>query len=292
MGSLWRRSGAIERYADDLPSAGAKAYFFSGGTTTPLVVYQDAGESAAHPHPLEADADGRWPAVFIPYTVAYDERVTTADDVQLTYFQSVPNPDPINLTVTIPATEKVQTGMIHAEFLESAKSGYVRLNGLTLGNAASGATERANADTAALFEYLWNNLSDTLAAVSTGRGASAAADYAANKTITLPDLRATVLVGTDDMGAPSGNLFGGFAFTLGDRDTAGSRIGANGITLTEAQLPAHRHTVERGSPGAGSADGFANNIAVTTAGQTDLTGSGALVNNMPRSILVCWYIKL
>jgi hypothetical protein len=35
-------------------------------------------------------------------------------------------------------------------------SGFVRCNARTIGSATSGGTERQNADTQALFEYLWN----------------------------------------------------------------------------------------------------------------------------------------
>src|SRR6266566_315904 len=119
MGSLWNRSGTVERFADDLRATGAKAYFFLGGTTTPMSVFRDSGESSAHPNPVVADANGRWPDVFVPYILSYDVRVTTADNVQLTYTLQIPNPDPVDLTVTIPADERVQTGMIHAELVNS-----------------------------------------------------------------------------------------------------------------------------------------------------------------------------
>lgn len=242
MGSLWHRSGTIERYADDLRASGAKAYFFTGGTTSPMSVYQDAGESAAHTHPVVADADGRWPDIFVPYTLSYDVRVTTADDVQLTFTQEIPNPDPVDLSVSAPSEQLVVTGMIHAELINGTKTSYVRLNGRTMGNAASGGTERANADTSALFTYLWNNLDNTAAPVSGGRGGSAAADFAANKTITLPDFRGALPIGLDDMGAAAGSFFSGLTFTSGTAITAGSRTGSNGVTLASGNLPAHSHS--------------------------------------------------
>jgi hypothetical protein len=65
----------------------------------------------------------------------------------------------------------------------------------TIGNASSSATGRANADTVDLFTLLWTNVTDTWAPVSTGRGGSAAADYAANKTIALPKTLGRALAG-------------------------------------------------------------------------------------------------
>lgn len=265
MGSLWNRSGTVERFADDIRAAGAKAYFFQGGTTTPFTVFRDSGESSAFSHPLVADADGRWPDVFVPYTTAFDVRVTTAGDVQLTYSLSIPNPNPVDVSVIVPSEETVQTGMTHFEFVQATKSGYVRLNGRTLGNAASGATERANADASALFIYLWNNMTNALAPVSTGRGGSGASDFAANKTITLPDCRGAAMIGLDDMGNSAAGQFAGLTFAAGDAVTPGSLVGGNSTTLTVGNMPAHAHT------GNTSTDGFhshTTNASGTTSGQS------------------------
>lgn len=253
MGSLWNRSGTIERYADDLVARGAQAFFYQGGTTTPMSVYRDAGESSAFTFPLSADADGRWPDVFVPYTLAagYDCLVKTADGVQLTFSQNVPNPNPVDVTVVIPPEERVQTGMIHAEMIQGTKTGYVRLNGRTIGSAASAASERANADTLNLFTYLWNNLTDTIAPVSTGRGGSAAADFGANKTIVLPSMQGAGFLGLDDMGAAAAGFFPGasISFSVGNATTPGSYTGVNGLALSAATLPAHTHTGTTASVG-------------------------------------------
>lgn len=315
MSSLWNRSGTIERYADDLRAAGAKAYFYIGDTVTPLTVYSDAAENSAHSHPVVADANGRWPDIFIPYITSYDVQVTTADDVQLTYTQMIPNPDPIDLSVTIPAENQVSTGMVHAELVNTTKAGYVRLNGRSIGNAASSGTERANADTEDLFTYLWNNLSDTIAPVSGGRGASAAADFAANKNIGLPDMRGAVPIGLDDMGNSAAGAFGSLSFATGDGVTPGSNIGDNEVTLVAGQIPSvatggpsgtHTHNyllpgalfveVQSGL-GTQVVSDLQNNAALTGNPNSDahthstVAGSTPL-NNLPVSVLVTWYIKL
>jgi hypothetical protein len=269
MGSLWNRSAVIERYADDLPAAGALAYFFLGGTVTPLSVYADALEASVLPTPVVADANGRWPDVFVPYTTSYDVRTTTADGVQLTYTTQIPNPNPVTVDVMTPVVSQVQTGMIHAELMAGVKTGYVRLNGRTIGNASSSATERANADTSALFTYLWNNLIDAIAPVSGGRGATAAADFAANKNITLPDGRGTMFVGLDDMGDVASGSFAGLSFIAGDAVTPGSFTGQNFLS-TEFFSP--------GSP----------------SHQAPFLPGLSLIayNNLPFSLLVTWFIKL
>lgn len=64
-------------------------------------------------------------------------------------------------------------------------------DGKTIGSATSGATARANADVQELFEFLWTTYDNTICPIqdSTGaastRGASAAADFAANKRLSL-----------------------------------------------------------------------------------------------------------
>lgn len=79
------------------------------------------------------------------------------------------------------------TGDVKLSTKTAADGGWVLMNDGTIGNAASGATTRAHADTAALFTHLWTVAADKECPVSGGRGASAAADYAANKTLKLAE---------------------------------------------------------------------------------------------------------
>ena len=73
-------------------------------------------------------------------------------------------------------------------------SGCIIPNGGTIGGAASGATTRANSDTADLFDFYWrltNNvdypIQDSTGAPTT-RGASSGSDFAANKRIPIPNV--------------------------------------------------------------------------------------------------------
>ena len=84
-------------------------------------------------------------------------------------------------------------------------AGRVRANGNSIGNAVSGASELASPVCQSLFQWLWNG--DPTLAVSGGRGATALADWNANKTIALPDFRGRTPFGIDGMGASaSGRL--------------------------------------------------------------------------------------
>lgn len=123
------------------------------------------------------------------------------------------------------------------QFLGSTlPDGYVLASGRTIGNAASGGTERAHADTEALFTMLWNDYSDALLPVSGGRGANAAADFAANKTIQVPDMRGRVPAGKDNMGGNDANRL-----TVLDGNTLGQSGGAETHQLSVAEMPSHDH---------------------------------------------------
>lgn len=243
MGIRWQRSGTVEFDNNAVKAAGCEAYFFSGGTTTPLTVYEDADETTPHDHPLVADANGRWPLVFIPYTASYDEKIVTSGGTQLSYHQEIPNADPVEASeAAVEDYELYQTGDWKITADTGDKEGYVRANGRTIGNSASGATERANDDTEDLFTFLWNKHANGILAVSGGRGASAAADFAANKTIAIYNARSASIVFADDMGNSAAGLGYGGSFTTGNATTTGSVGGANTHTLTESEIVAHQHT--------------------------------------------------
>jgi len=141
-----------------------------------------------------------------------------------------------------------QTGVIKDYIGTTAPSGYVLASGLTLGDASSGATGRANADTSDLFVLIYTSMSNSEAAVSGGRtgagtsAAEAAADYAAHKTIALPDLRGRVVAGDDNMGGTTASRI-----TNAGAGIVGTTNGASGgtqtVTLTTTELPAHTHTI-------------------------------------------------
>lgn len=121
-------------------------------------------------------------------------------------------------------------------------TGFVPMNGTTIGSAASNATGRANADT--LFAYIVNwALSATVAPIYTSagvlttRGANAVADFLANKALTVPSMRGTNLTGVDTMGGGTTTNLAGVPVSIGNTTTPGSVLGANLQGLVTANLP-------------------------------------------------------
>lgn len=87
------------------------------------------------------------------------------------------------------------TGDVKQTIKTVADTGWVLMNDKSIGDATSGATGRANADTSALYALIWDNVIDTWAPVVGGRGANAAADFAAHKAIALPKTLGRALAG-------------------------------------------------------------------------------------------------
>lgn len=195
--------------ATDYRAGGALAYFYVGGTSTPQPVFTTDDGGVPHTWPVEADANGVFPPIFIPYG-PFGYRVTTAGGTAISpNVLTVQNPAPPDSGggggIVVQADQILTTGDTMWRLQGGTRTGWVRMNEKTVGNTGSGATERANADTESVFTYLWNNCADTVAPVSGGRGATAAADFAANKTITVPTMQGIVAGGLDDMGGTAAN---------------------------------------------------------------------------------------
>lgn len=315
MAGIWNQSQSQLYDANGKPLIGAKAYFYLGGTTTPITTYSAyaLGGVNAQPNPLQTDGFGRWPSVFLDEADGfYHVRVATAQGVVIYDVDGVPIIGPAGGgggggDNPVDPNSVFKTGDLKERYDTDALAGWVRINGRTIGSATSGGTERANSDTQALFEHLWNK--DSALIVVGGRGASASADWLANKQITLPDGRGSTLVGLDTMGNIAANKIAA-AVALGWTG------GEEKHTLTTAEIPSHKHTgvtdVSGGhlhqnpygpSPSAGGTAGtgmFANGGVSNTLAAGDHThsfetanqGGGAAHNNVQPSLAVTIYIKL
>lgn len=193
-----------------------------------------------------------------------------------------------------------QTGMtiIH-EDTNLPSGGWVWANGQTIGDASSGATGRANADTLALFTQIWTafpqsvrplqNSSGTIVA----RGTNAAADYAANRRIPLRDMRGNVPAGWTTMGGATdsanllpvnalgvdGSVFGASGGEgLGHEPTLAEMFQhAHGTSALSVIIGNHQHYVASNAPSQAASTVLADNasaISVYGAPNDPFSGSG------------------
>jgi microcystin-dependent protein len=188
------------------------------------------------------------------------------------------------------AVETILVGSVHptgsgTQFWgTSAPDGWVLASGRTIGSGASGATERANNDTFALFELLWNSYSNTILAIqdsagsASTRGASASADFAANKRLPLIDLRGRTPVGKDNMGGSAASRITSAGSGV-DGLTLGAGGGAQTHTLTQAQLAAHLHTATAANDThSHNIDAGSGNATATRFGELATTNANVLAN--------------
>ena len=156
--------------------------------------------------------------------------------------------------------------ILHGYWGSAPPAGFIFADGRTIGDASSGATNRANVDTLALFTQLWNFADNTRFPVLPSRGGSASADWAAHKTITLPDHSGRVTAGRDDL---SGTNRNNLSTSIPLSTTRGATGGAQQQSIT---------VNTSGSITGGSASGT---VAGTTASENQgfvaaaASGSGA-----------------
>jgi hypothetical protein len=229
---------------------------------------------------------------------------------------------------------QVPTGTPVAAVSTTIPYGYVSANGTTIGNGSSNATGRANADTQFLFTLIWNSCSNAICPIYTSggaassRGATAAADYAANKALAVWNMNGSALMGADSQNGTTSTNLSNVPVTSGSRTAPGSVLGENLHTLVTGEIPSHNHSVFLNDPGHTHAGSFAaggglnnnsgggggalgaftvyssvssNTTGITvrdasggggTANQTATTGGGGSHNTVPRSTITYWNLKL
>lgn len=233
----------------------------------------------------------------------------------------------IAANTTAITTGTIATGFIQWRPTNEVLAGWVPLNGLSIGNAGSFATGRANADTQAAFVWVWTNFNDTECPVSGGRGGTALGDYALSKNIATPDMKGTGIVGHDTMGGSATTRLVGVPVISGAVNTAGSLLGENFHALSAAEhashfhavfagVETHDHSIDVGSSGGGvdqvtqgiagvgatitgPVNAAATNLTVRdtaggggTANRTAVQGSGTAHNNVARVRTGFFYLKL
>ena len=186
----------------------------------------------------------------------------------------------------------VPTGVWFPYVGGTAPSGYVLASGRTIGSAASGATERANADCEALFKLLWNSWADNEAPVTGGRGASADADWAANKVIAVVDLRGRNSVGLDNMGGGAAGRITSASDGGANATTPGGAIGGETQTLDVSQMPAHSHDMDETATFDAGGFGRAVTGGANPDEQTGTAGGGQPHSNTQPGLMATVIVKL
>ena len=307
------------------PLAGALLYIYQVGTTaTPQDTFLDFALTTKNPWPLRIDQFGRVPMFYLANGQVHARLTDASGVVQF----DIPNLQVIGPSTggggggggVDPATV-FSSGDFKWRPTNETLVGWVKANGQSIGAAGCiGCTGRTNADTQALYVYLWLNCTDAHCPVVGGRGSTGLSDFNSLKPITLPDLRGRAPFGLDDMGAagagrvlPSNVTSGG-----GDNQTTPAATGgeANHV-LTVAELAQHLHAItdvqhshaitynqQNNNPAGGVAGNVGaiaptglNTSTTTQAAFTGITttlnaGSNTAHNTMAPFMIGTWHIKL
>jgi hypothetical protein len=253
-GTLPGIANAQQHDVNGLPLSNCLLTVFAGGTTTPVSTFQDIGLAIPAQNPLVGDASGRIPLFFVA-DGTYHVRLTDQFGIMSNGGFDIPQIPSIGASssggggAAVDPTTVASTGDWKFRPSTEILPGWVRMNGRTIGNATSGASERANADTQALFIYAWSTYPDAKCPVIGGRGSGALADYNGNKQITTLDWRARGPVGLDDMGNTLAGRITSIS-TPGSSDlstTPGGYGGEGAHALVAIELPGHTHSGTTGN---------------------------------------------
>lgn len=142
------------------------------------------------------------------------------------------------------------TGLTSDFFGVADPTGWLICDGDTIGSAGSAATHKGT-DYQALYNHLWDMIVNHSAnlTISTGAGASAAADWAANKSITIPNCEG---LGTRALGTQSVN---------GRTKTGQTNLG----DIQEDSAQGHKHQLDSAQNPLGDSTGKNNDIAAGLA---------------------------
>ena len=157
------------------PLAAAILTIYNGGTTVLSNTFQDIGLAIPAANPMTADSSGRLPLIFVAdgvYRVRLTDQFGSTANGGFDYPQvpSIGASSSGGGGTAVDPTTVLSTGDTKWQLINQPIAGFVRLNGKTLGGPTSGASERANNDTQALYAYLWQNFTDAFCPVIGGRG--------------------------------------------------------------------------------------------------------------------------
>lgn len=249
-----------------VPYPGALLRFWATTTTTPLDAYTTSAMNVPHAYPIEADSDGKFPAIYLNSTISYRAVLTekwTDPPTNSIYGSLIDDVDPVNVTTDTPGGTvvmfmgtAVQRDAAYPSALwtlcDGTNSSYDMRNRAPVGAGdtySEGAALGATAGTT----------SSAAGHAHTGATGSTAADLAAHTHFGIVDSAAssTELTGAPTLSVTRENGFTGgdtqyrlrgaaTTPTLGPSSSAGS---GGGHTHTISSDGGHSHTVATISPG-------------------------------------------
>ena len=253
------------------PLSGCLLYIYAANAfNSPATAYKTSALTPGleHTWPIAGDANGRIPQFWLP-DGSYAVRLTDAsNNIQFAdpFITAIGPSAGSSSSFSLTADQYLQPGFV--QWLPVAGSitipGWVRMNGKTVGNTGSGATETNGVGNSLLnlFTFIWNRITipsgNAICPVrnSSGTivspGADATTDFNVNlRQITLLDMTGISTAGIDDMGNgaqgwyPSNPLAGDdWGFAVGNATTPGSLIGSNRTFIESPHLPDASYAVE------------------------------------------------
>ena len=172
----------------------------------------------------------------------------------------------------------IPIGTVAATVGSSVDDGWLALNADTIGALSASATH-ANNIFEILYKKVWNSVADSWAPVEGGRGASANADWSANKYLRLPDARGRSLIGSgqgyDDISSSS-TLTSRTHASFGGEETHLLTSGESGLRAHIHNVPARQDAQTGGNDANRLSEGNTNGNAVTFTKMTSAAASDAI----------------
>ena len=203
---------SVEVDVNGVPIAGARLFFYATGTSTPQDTYADVNLTTPNTNPVVADANGRFPNIWLSPAAAYHVQLWDAATADNPEGVQIWDADPVG-----PASGGVPTNA--ASFVGDVRN--------FAGPAASIPSGWLLCDGSAVSRATYASL---FAIIGTTYGAGNG-----TTTFNLPDARGRVIIGKDDMGGSAAS-----------RITTGT-AGINGVTLGAAggdqRMFQHKHAL-------------------------------------------------
>lgn len=114
--------------------AGCKLYFFQSGTLTPIVTYTTAALSVAHSHPVVADGDGVFPAIFMDEATNETYRVQLKDSTDVLQYDV----DNLRNFARNPNFTTIELGHASDTTISRASAGTIAVEGVNVLTTATG----------------------------------------------------------------------------------------------------------------------------------------------------------